>query len=198
MHRGSHLDESLDRHSESLAVSRKQNERIKQAGCRRSQQRTHRHSFHRVSSALHMMQTVQNSRRHHEGTAEDKVGQISHSGRKGSFGYQMYQNLHQLDHNSRHRSHGKTSYQNRDLREIQLIEGRSQEGNGEFQIHQYAGHRSQHRDLGDRPRPAPVHRISISQYLFTHNCPLLFEKFSYKRKFLQKENPREYSRGNEH
>src|SRR5699024_5477051 len=76
MHGGSHLDESLDRHSESLAVSRKQNERIKQAGCRRSQQRTHRHSFHRVSSALHMMQTVQNSRRHHEGTAEDKVGQI--------------------------------------------------------------------------------------------------------------------------
>ena len=65
--------------------------------------------------ALLPVHAIDDSGRHHVGTAENEVGHITHTGSHRSFRHQMHQDLYQLREHPCHRSHGKGSYQHRDF-----------------------------------------------------------------------------------
>ena len=86
-------------------------------------------------ATLVMMQSVDDSCRYNKCTSKEEVCKITNPCCHSSHCYKMHQNFYHFDQDTCDRSHCEGSYQYRNLREIQLIEGWCQEWEREFKIH---------------------------------------------------------------
>jgi hypothetical protein len=89
---------------------------------------------------------INDGRRQDQHASDQEVGQVSDKRGRCSLDYQLDQFLDKLYQNARDRSEGKARDHGRELREVQLVEGRGDHRKRKVKTIQYSGNSGEHAD----------------------------------------------------
>ena len=94
------------------------------------------------------MSVVDHACRQHEGTAHRKVCKVAHEGSGGALEQELHHDLHKFRRNTRNGAEVEGADQDRDLAQVDLIEGRGKEKR-DLDKHQHTRKAGENGGIGD-------------------------------------------------